>query len=94
MFTPVCVNTLPSVHCHYNTLRCWTTSILALHIHIPTCIIHEGTAAVVRSYVSEATTKEERTGAMAGISSAQALGFILGPGMYVPTLQWSAIDHL
>jgi len=35
---------------------------------------------VVRSYVSEATTKAERTGAMAGISASQALGFILGPG--------------
>ena len=39
-----------------------------------------GIVAVVRSYVSEATTKKERTGAMAGISAAQALGFILGPG--------------
>ena len=37
-------------------------------------------AAIVRSYVSEATTEKERTGAMAGVSSAQALGFILGPG--------------
>lgn len=40
-----------------------------------------GIAAVVRSYVSEATTESERTGAMAGISAAQALGFILGPAM-------------
>ena len=39
-----------------------------------------GTAAVMRSYVSEATTEKERTGAMAGISSADAIGFILGPG--------------
>ena len=39
-----------------------------------------GTAAVVRSYVSEATTEKERTGALAGISSSQGLGFILGPG--------------
>ncbi len=37
-------------------------------------------AAIVRSYVSEATTEKERTAAMAGVSSAQALGFILGPG--------------
>ena len=42
--------------------------------------IHIGTAAVVRSYVSEATTEKERTGALAGISSSQGLGFILGPG--------------
>ena len=39
-----------------------------------------GIAAVVRSYVSESTTEKERTGALAGVSSAQALGFILGPG--------------
>ena len=39
-----------------------------------------GIAAVVRSYVSEATTEKERTGALAGVSSAQAIGFILGPG--------------
>ncbi|XP_064404673.1 major facilitator superfamily domain-containing protein 8-like isoform X2 [Halichondria panicea] len=38
-------------------------------------------AAIVRSYVSEATTEKERTGAMAGVSSAQALGFILGPAL-------------
>ena len=35
---------------------------------------------MVRSYVSEATTEKERTGALAGISSAQGLGFVLGPG--------------
>ena len=39
-----------------------------------------GGVAVVRSYVSEATTEKERTGALAGINSAQGLGFILGPG--------------
>lgn len=38
-------------------------------------------AAIVRSYVSEATTEKERTGAMAGVSSSQALGFILGPAL-------------
>jgi hypothetical protein len=42
-----------------------------------------GIAAVVRSYVSEATTEKERTGALAGVSSAQAIGFILGPGRYI-----------
>ena len=31
--------------------------------------------------MSEATTEKERTGALAGVSSAQAIGFILGPGM-------------
>ena len=35
----------------------------------------------MRSYISEATTERERTGAMAGVSSSQALGFILGPGV-------------
>lgn len=40
-----------------------------------------GNAAVVRSYVSEATTERERTGAMAGISGSQAIGFILGPAL-------------
>jgi hypothetical protein len=46
-----------------------------------TCMyIRTGTAAVVRSYVSEATTEKERTGALAGISSSQGLGFVLGPG--------------
>ena len=39
-----------------------------------------GIAAVVRTYVSEATTKEEKTGAMAGTSAVHALGFLLGPG--------------
>ena len=38
---------------------------------------------MVRSYVSEATTEKERTGALAGVSSAQAIGFILGPGQYI-----------
>lgn len=38
---------------------------------------------MARSYVSEATTTEERIGAMAAISAAQAVGFIIGPGMYM-----------
>ena len=38
--------------------------------------------AVARAYVSGATSLQERTGAMAGISACQALGFIIGPGRY------------
>lgn len=40
-----------------------------------------GNVAVVRSYVAEATSLKERTGAMANMSACQALGFILGPGV-------------
>lgn len=40
-----------------------------------------GNAAIVRSYVSEATTDKERVGAMAGVSGSQAIGFIIGPGV-------------
>ena len=35
---------------------------------------------MARAYVSGATTEKERTGAMAGLSACQAIGFILGPG--------------
>jgi len=34
-------------------------------------------AAVIRSYVSSATSVEERTGALANISAAQGIGFIM-----------------
>ncbi|OWF38500.1 major facilitator superfamily domain-containing protein 8-like [Mizuhopecten yessoensis] len=40
-----------------------------------------GNVAVVRSYVSGATTTRERTGAMASMSACQAIGFIFGPGI-------------
>ncbi|XP_075999972.1 major facilitator superfamily domain-containing protein 8 [Genypterus blacodes] len=40
-----------------------------------------GNVAVVRSYVAEATSLKERTGAMANMSACQALGFILGPAL-------------
>lgn len=57
-----------------------------------------GNAAVARSYVSAATTESERTGAFAGISASQAIGFILGPVLalaFVPLgntgVYWSAI---
>ncbi|KAJ0055539.1 hypothetical protein NL108_005370, partial [Boleophthalmus pectinirostris] len=40
-----------------------------------------GNVAVARSYVSGATSLEERTGAMANMSACQALGFILGPAL-------------
>ena len=36
--------------------------------------------------MSEATTEKERTGALAGVSSAQAIGFILGPGRYIESM--------
>ena len=39
-----------------------------------------GSGAVARSYVTSATTEQERTGALAGVSASQAVGFILGPG--------------
>ncbi|XP_076446302.1 major facilitator superfamily domain-containing protein 8-like [Babylonia areolata] len=38
-----------------------------------------GNAAVVRAYVSGATTITERTGAMANVSLFQSVGFIMGP---------------
>ncbi|XP_059139845.1 major facilitator superfamily domain-containing protein 8-like [Physella acuta] len=38
-----------------------------------------GNVAVVRSYVSGATSENERTGSMANLSIFQAMGFILGP---------------
>ncbi|KAM9826914.1 major facilitator superfamily domain-containing protein 8 [Neosynchiropus ocellatus] len=40
-----------------------------------------GNVAVVRSYVSGATSLKERTNAMANMSACQALGFILGPAL-------------
>ncbi|XP_069129882.1 major facilitator superfamily domain-containing protein 8-like [Argopecten irradians] len=40
-----------------------------------------GNVAVVRSYVSGATTTRERTGAMASMSACQAVGFIFGPAI-------------
>lgn len=40
-----------------------------------------GNAATTRAYVSYATTISERTSAMASISAAQALGFIVGPAL-------------
>ncbi|XP_015256714.1 major facilitator superfamily domain-containing protein 8 [Cyprinodon tularosa] len=40
-----------------------------------------GNVAVSRSYVAEATSLKERTGAMANMSACQALGFILGPAL-------------
>ena len=58
------------------------STMIQCHVYINNhmCL---GIAAVVRSYVSEATTEKERTGALAGVSSAQAIGFILGPGRYI-----------
>ena len=56
------------------------STVIQCHMYINMCL---GIAAVVRSYVSEATTEKERTGALAGVSSAQAIGFILGPGRYI-----------
>ncbi|GFO25664.1 major facilitator superfamily domain-containing protein 8-like [Plakobranchus ocellatus] len=41
-----------------------------------------GNVAVVRSYLSAATTLKERTACMANVSIFQALGFILGPGQF------------
>eukprot|EP00731_Ephydatia_muelleri_P031426 Em0022g940a len=40
-----------------------------------------GNAATTRAYVSYATTVSERTSAMASISAAQGLGFIIGPAL-------------
>ncbi|XP_062616053.1 major facilitator superfamily domain-containing protein 8-like [Saccostrea cucullata] len=40
-----------------------------------------GNVAVVRSYLSGATTIKERTGAMANLSAFQAIGFIVGPAI-------------
>ncbi|KAK3100140.1 hypothetical protein FSP39_015244 [Pinctada imbricata] len=42
-----------------------------------------GNVAVVRSYVSGATTIKERTSAMANMSACQAIGFIIGPGIQI-----------
>ncbi|XP_065836292.1 major facilitator superfamily domain-containing protein 8-like [Oscarella lobularis] len=54
---------------------------------------------VTRAYISGATSSDERTPAMANMSMAQALGFVLGPALalvFVPIgetgLQWKAID--
>ncbi|XP_027710358.1 major facilitator superfamily domain-containing protein 8 isoform X2 [Vombatus ursinus] len=58
-----------------------------------------GNAAVVRSYIAGATSLQERTGAMANTSAAQALGFILGPVFQTcfaligeKGVTWQAID--
>jgi ceroid-lipofuscinosis MFS transporter 7 len=40
-----------------------------------------GNVAVVRAYIAGATTESERTGAMAGVSACQAIGFIVGPAL-------------
>nr|CAD7417751.1 unnamed protein product [Timema poppensis] len=37
--------------------------------------------AVCRSYLSAATTLQERTGAVSMVSLAQVLGFVVGPGL-------------
>uniref|UniRef100_A0A4W3JL43 Major facilitator superfamily domain containing 8 n=1 Tax=Callorhinchus milii TaxID=7868 RepID=A0A4W3JL43_CALMI len=58
-----------------------------------------GNVAVVRSYVSGATSLQERTSAMANMSACQALGFILGPALQTALtgigqtgVSWKAID--
>ena len=58
-----------------------------------------GTAAVIRSYASAATTESERAGVFGVISAAQAIGFIFGPGlklyfmpiMHFKTSSWSCL---
>ena len=42
-----------------------------------------GNVAIVRSYVAGATTLKERTSSMANMSACQAIGFIIGPGLYM-----------
>ena len=42
-----------------------------------------GNVALARSYMSAATLETERNTAMSLLASMQALGFILGPGMYI-----------
>lgn len=56
------------------------STLLPCPAHFPPSL-SLGNAAIVRSYVSEATTEKERVGAMAGVSAFQAIGFIAGPGM-------------
>eukprot|EP00118_Oscarella_pearsei_P014401 m.123174 g.123174 ORF g.123174 m.123174 type:complete len:489 (+) comp37813_c0_seq2:67-1533(+) len=58
-----------------------------------------GVTGVARSFISGSTSYEERTGAMAHMSIAQSLGFILGPALtlvFVPIGEtgwsWKAID--
>ena len=63
-----------------------------VHVHVYKINMFLGIAAVVRSYVSEATTEKERTGALAGVSSAQAIGFILGPGWYIEYMYVKLVD--
>ena len=41
--------------------------------------VHTGSVAVVRSYVAEATTEEERAWGLAGTSGSQTLGLLIGP---------------
>ncbi|CAH1777121.1 unnamed protein product [Owenia fusiformis] len=53
-----------------------------LHLHVfYMAILTSGNVAVVRAYVSGATTMKERTPAMANLSAGQAIGFIIGPGI-------------
>ena len=42
-----------------------------------------GNIALARSYMAGATMENERNTAMSLLASMQALGFILGPGLYV-----------
>jgi len=42
-----------------------------------------GNIALARSYMAGATMETERNTAMSLLASMQALGFILGPGLYV-----------
>ena len=50
------------------------------HFKVESVLVMLGNAAVVRSYVAEATALKERTSARANMSACHALGFILGPG--------------
>lgn len=53
----------------------------------------KGNVAVTRSYVSHATTLDERTPAMANMSISQALGFIIGPGKILLLFCGSLIEY-
>ena len=64
-------------------ISCRTEFIFTSSSSLSSCL---GNAAVARSYVSAATTESERTGAFAGISASQAIGFILGPGYLAITV--------
>lgn len=56
------------------------------------CMV-SGNVAVVRSYVAGATTLKERTSSMANMSACQAIGFIIGPGLYM-LLYWFVENYL